>query len=124
MKTLKTFAAASLLALSWNTFAGVTWSHEVAATDTYIRGGVSAADQSSDNTQYVGCYINSYDGGAAVVCIGRTSSGTVKSCIDTDPNEATLNAVSTISDSVYIYAEVDSGTCTRLSVHSSSAFIE
>lgn len=124
MKFVKSFSAFFLLSGFSNAWAGATFSHEVAVSDTYLRGGLSAVSNSSDTTQYVGCYTNSYDAGAMVVCIGRDAQGVVKSCIDSSPNEATLNAVASISNSSYVYAAFENGTCNRISVHSSSAFIE
>ena len=124
MKMIKLMIATALALSASFSWAGVTYSHEVAVSDTFLMGGVSAADQSQDSNQYVGCYISSYDTGAVVVCIARDKNNTPKSCMDSSPNEATLNAVSGINDSSYIYAMIDNGKCTRITIHSSSAFIE
>ncbi|TQV88046.1 hypothetical protein [Aliikangiella coralliicola] len=122
MKLAKLFSASALLFASSSAWSGAYFNNEVDVTDTYLRGSLSSATNSSDSTQYVGCYINSYGTGATVVCLGRTASGTIKSCIDSSPNEATLNAVAGLSNSSYLYATFSDGKCTRISIHSNSAF--
>ena len=122
MKIKQLFVTAALITGITGAWAGAHFAHEVAVSDNYIRGSVSTAASSQDSKQYIGCYINSYDTGSAAVCIGRDASGKLKFCIDNSPNQATLNAVSAISDSSYIYAAINDGKCTRISVHASSAF--
>ncbi len=54
MKLLHVVFTSFLLSLSATVFAGATFSHDVDFGDDYLRGGVSAADASSDNNQYIG----------------------------------------------------------------------
>jgi len=105
-------------------WAGAHFAHEVAVSDAYIRGGLYTASGASDTKQYVGCYINALSSSSAVVCVGRDSSGTTKTCIDSSPNQAKLNAVAALSDSAYLYVSISNGSCERITVHANSAFKE
>lgn len=123
MKLVKLLTALVLSFSASTVWAGAYFNHQVSFGDNYLHGNVYSATNASDTVQYIGCYINAFETTATVICVARNSDGGTKTCLNTSPNEATLNAVSGINNTSFISATIDdSGRCTRILVHTNSAF--
>lgn len=124
MKTLAKCLMISLFFAVTGAHAGAKFTNYVSIGTSDFRGSLEAARNSADTTQYIGCYISAYSSSQSVHCQARNSAGTSKSCVNSSPTTAMLNAVATLSDAAYVYVQVSGSTCTRILSHSNSAFMQ
>lgn len=79
----------------------------------YVSGKLGSARNSSDNTQYIGCYHRVSSSSEWVVCQARNTSGTYASCISYDSRY--FDVVDGMdSDSTLTYSANSSGYCTDI----------
>jgi hypothetical protein len=88
-------------------------------------GAVSAARQSADNVQSIGCDIAS-DGVSSsfISCFASDVAGKEAYCSISSPSAAALSALSSVNASSVIYFQANSsGVCTYLSIDDDSVYL-
>ena len=78
---------------------------------------MGSARNSSDSTQYIGCYFEGYTSGSQyILCFANNSSGTYGSCTSSDPRLMALGPKPSPPDSLLEFSWNSSGACTFLEV--------
>jgi hypothetical protein len=115
------------LAAQTAAYAGYSYPSYVAVYNSSSGGGtasgsIRAARYSGDTSQYISCGIASDAVSSTYVsCSARNSAGSSLYCYTTTPSLAALEAVTSVSDTTFIYFQVNSaGKCTYLSMGNGS----
>ena len=115
------------LAAQTAAYAGYSYPSTVSVYNSSSGGGsasgaIRPARYSSDSTQYISCTIASDAVSSTYVsCSARNSAGASLYCYTTTPSTAALHALASVSDTSFIYFQVNSaGKCTYLSMGNGS----
>lgn len=134
MKTnLKNMLGLAALCLTLFANAMPTWAGSVSAPEVYIgtrhgissyaQGSMGGARYSADSLQDIGCHMLLYPAPTTVTCYARKSADSAARCTTTVPHH--VEAVQAMTDSSYIYFEVDyKKQCSVLSITNSSGFLK
>jgi len=105
--------------ISVTAYAGYREVTEVTIGDRYAQGVLSAARNSADSKQYIGCQLDSFGGGS---CAAGDNAGHYFYCYTSDPKF--VDAIQTISAQSFVYVyRSSSSQCAYLSVTNESKYI-
>ncbi len=113
-------AAITLFTLAPSSHAGLKWNYEVTHVTNGAFGAVGSARASSDNKQYIGCWVTSTASSAVGGCQARRSDGAVKSC--STSNASIVANMRAINEGSFIYFNYSGGACTSLQVSNYSTY--
>jgi hypothetical protein len=114
--------AAAACTLSLGAFAGMKTIQQVTINDasSWAAGDLGYARGTSDDVQYIGCYINGSGSGAANgVCQARNAAGVTRSCSTNQPKWLDIIASVSGDSNVYFRWNTD-GKCTMIIVENHS----
>jgi len=112
--------AALVAALAGTALAGtkVSWSHVSvykSSSSSYALGELSDTRATADTQQYIGCYVNAYQGSSTMQCYARDTNGVSATCYSSDP-ELVRAAASVDHGSFMWFFWNSNGQCTHLEV--------
>jgi len=118
---LITLGIAGLLAATaaWAGYKG-TWPVYVDTLNRTAGGSLGSTRNSTDSSQYIGCYTYAYSSGSEyALCIASTSAGAYASCWSSVPQ--IINVVRSLNGDGYVYFRYDTGgQCTYVEVQNYS----
>jgi len=115
-KNLKIAVVLAALLIPSFAGAGRQYDDPVVVRSSYFAGSLGSARNSSNSTEFIGCYLNSWGSG---VCSARNAGGVYKRCTTKNPSIVAL--IRNLPDSPRIYVQFNAaGECTYMGRDSNS----